>query len=180
MNNWNNTPLCTDRLTIRPIEASDWVTVREIWMDFQRSPYVLYDNFKNTDPADVKPRIARWAEHTRSGREHMFLAPCLDGQMIGYIALNRRDYGYELAYGFLTRYQGRGYARESIRAVLNRMPGKICAGTALKNEPSVRLLRSLGFSLVGTEQLSFHRDARGQDIVFEGGIFEWNRKETAI
>lgn len=45
------------------------------------------------------------------------------------------------------------------------------AGTALKNIPSCRLLEKLGFVLEKTETLSFHKDIRGQDIVFEGGVF---------
>ena len=49
---------------------------------------------------------------------------------------------------------------------------QIEAGTALNNRPSVRLLRALGFRQTGTEQVSFYRDAEGNDIVFEGGVFE--------
>jgi len=32
----------------------------------------------------------------------------------------------------------------------------------------------LGFQLIGTEDVSFYQDAQGNDIVFEGGIFELN------
>ena len=45
------------------------------------------------------------------------------------------------------------------------------AGTALRNTPSLRLLRSLGFKLCGTEKVSFYQDAEGKDIFFDGGIF---------
>lgn len=45
------------------------------------------------------------------------------------------------------------------------------AGTALKNTPSCKLLGKLGFALVGTETLSFHKDENGKDITFEGGNF---------
>ena len=45
------------------------------------------------------------------------------------------------------------------------------AGTALRNTPSLRLLRSLGFELRGTEKVSFYQDAEGKDIFFDGGIF---------
>ena len=51
---------------------------------------------------------------------------------------------------------------------------KFTAGTAMNNTPSVSLLKSLGFVLVGTEKVSFYKDAQGNDIVFEGGIFELN------
>lgn len=51
---------------------------------------------------------------------------------------------------------------------------KFTAGTTINNIPSVALLKSLGFELVGTENVSFYKDAQGNDIVFEGGIFELN------
>ena len=40
------------------------------------------------------------------------------------------------------------------------------------NTPSVALLKSLGFELIETEKVSFYKDADGNDIVFDGGIFE--------
>ena len=48
----------------------------------------------------------------------------------------------------------------------------ITAGTALNNTPSVRLLASLGFKQTGTEEVSFYKDAEGNDITFEGGTYE--------
>ena len=38
--------------------------------------------------------------------------------------------------------------------------------------PSVSLLKSLGFELIETEKVSFYKDADGNDIVFDGGVFE--------
>lgn len=137
----------TERLTIRPITESDWKSIRNIWIDFNKSEYVIYDNEKNTDSDDV----------------------------IGFISLNIRNGGYEIGYGFLERFQGKGYAKESLVSVLDYMKEigakQIYAGTALKNIPSVRLLKSVGFELVGTEQISFHKDNEGNDIIFEGGNF---------
>ena len=42
------------------------------------------------------------------------------------------------------------------------------------NLPSVKLLKSLGFELVDTEKVSFYKDDEGNDIIFDGGIFELN------
>lgn len=165
----------TERLTVRPIEESDWTSIRDIWIDFNNSEYVIYDNEKNTDPDDVKNRIARWAEATRTDTEHMFFVTCLGGEVIGFTSMNIREEGYEIGYGFRSASQGHGYAKESLVAILDYMKGlgvkKILAGTAIKNLPSVGLLKSVGFELVGTEELSFHKDAAGNDIFFEGGNF---------
>ena len=46
------------------------------------------------------------------------------------------------------------------------------AGTAINNGPSAALLKSLGFRQTGTETISFYKDDKGNDIVFDGGIFE--------
>ena len=167
--------LQTERLTVRPIEELDWTSIREIWIDFNNSEYVIYDNEKNTDPDDVKNRIARWADATRNGTEHMFFVTCLDGEVIGFTSMNIRKEGYEIGYGFRSESQGHGYAKESLSAIFDYMKElgvkKIFAGTAIKNMPSVGLLKSVGFELVGTEKLSFHKDKDGNDIVFEGGNF---------
>lgn len=166
----------TERLTVRTVEENDWASIREIWTDFNSSPYVFYDNEKNTDPEDVKRRIARWAEATRAGDDHLFFVSCLDGIVIGFVSLNRRPEGYELGYGFLNRAQGQGYAAETLRRVLpymkKRGAEKITAGTALANTPSVRLLTALGFSLTGTERISLRSDSDGNPVYFDGGLFE--------
>lgn len=75
----------------------------------------------------------------------------------------------------ITRYHGKGYAKESHIALFDHLrtlgATKFTAGTAMNNTPSVSLLKSLGFVLIGTESVSFYQDAQGNDIVFEGGIF---------
>ena len=96
--------------------------------------------------------------------------------VIGYAALNKREDGFELGYCFHSAYHRKGYARESISAILDAAKdmgaAKITVGTALNNTPSVRLLTSLGFVPVGTETVSFYKDEEGNDITFEGGEFE--------
>jgi len=167
----------TERLTIRRIVSSDWQSVKCIWEDFNASPFAQYDKPHCTDDDDVRARIARWAEANEDSRnEHMFFAVCLDGAIIGYIALNQRTHGYELGYCFHSAYHGKGYAGESHRAVFDYLASfgitHFCAGTALDNTPSVSLLKSLGFVQTATEKVSFCKDVSGSDIVFDGGVFE--------
>lgn len=111
----------TERLTIRPIEESDWQSIQKIWIDFNRSKYVIYDTYKNTDTEDVKKRIAKWEDTTRNGKEHIFMVSCLKDLVIGFISLNIRMDGYEIGYGFLDQYQGKGYAKESLLAIFDYM-----------------------------------------------------------
>lgn len=75
-------------------------------------------------------------------------------------------------------YRGKGYTMESHVALLDYLYTlriiKFTAGIAINNIPSVSLLKKLGFELIGTESVSFYKDAEGNDIVFEGSIFKLN------
>ena len=167
--------LKTERLTIRHIVADDWKSIRDIWVDFNSSEHAQYDTPHITEDANVQARIAKWAA-ANSGTEHMFFAICLDETVIGYIAFNIRENGHEIGYCFHSAYHGKGYARESMLALFDYLRTlniiKFSAGTGLNNTPSVKLLTSLGFKLVEQEKVSFYKDNTGNDIVFDGGIFE--------
>ena len=168
--------ITTERLIIRRINAEDWESMKRIWDDQKRSQFACFDKPKDTNPDDVRKRIEKWASCADS-LEHMFFAVCLDGNLIGYVAFNSRENGYETGYCFHSDYQGKGYAKESLLALIyaihNIRPGAvITAGTAIENIPSIRLLLSLGFHQTGTEKVSFYKDSEGKPIYFDGGIFE--------
>lgn len=166
--------LQTERLSIRPVVPEDWEELRDIWVSFNASPYARFDKPHATDDASVRDRVARWAA-ANGGTEHMFFAVCLGQRVIGYAAFNLREDGYELGYCFHSAYHGRGFGKESLTALLEHLRKlgitRVLAGTALENQPSVGLLRSLGFRQTGTETVSFYKDAEGRPIQFEGGIF---------
>ena len=167
--------LKTDRLIIRHIVEDDWKSIQNIWLDFKASAFAQYDIPHNTDDADVRARISKWAKFN-TGLEHMFFAICLKEVVIGYIAFNISEGSYEVGYCFHSDYHGNGYAKESFTALFDYLRSlnitKFTAGTAINNIPSVSLLKSLGFKLIGTEKVSFYKDANGNDIVFDGGIYE--------
>lgn len=167
----------TERLTIRHIVAEDWESIKAIRDDFALSPYSQYDIPFSTEESDIRVRISRW-ENANKDIEHMFFAICLDNVVIGYIAFNIREDDYEIGYCFHSDYCGKGYARESHIALFEYLKSvnitRFVARTALNNLPSVKLLKSLGFELVDTEKVSFYKDDEGNDIIFDGGIFELN------
>ena len=171
----------TERLTIRRVRAGDWKAIQAIWADEAASPYAQYDRPNDLEDAAVSRRIAKWAS-CAGGWEHLFYAVCLDDTVIGYAAFNQREDGYELGYCFHSAYHGKGYAGESLSALIGMLKARgvscISAGTALKNTPSVRLLLSLGFRQTGTERVSFYRDAEGKAIVFEGGVYKLPLQES--
>ena len=168
--------LKTERLSIRHVVAEDWESIRNIWVDFNSSEYAQYNTPHITEDANVRARIAKWASFS-NGTDHMFFAICLDETVIGYIAFNIRENGHEIGYCFHSAYHGKGYAKESFFALFDYLKTlgitRFSAGTALNNTPSVKLLTSLGFKLVAQEKVSFYKDADGNDIVFDGGIFAY-------
>ena len=165
----------TERLTIRRVEESDWRAAQRIWADFGLSEYARYDMPHDVDDDSVRVRIEKWAKFAGS-TEHMFFAVCLAEEMIGYIAFNKRENGHEIGYCFHSAAHGKGYAGEACRVLFAQMKEmgftRFSAGTAINNLPSVKLLKSLGFVQTGAEKVSFYKDENGNDIVFDGGIFE--------
>ena len=167
----------TERLLIRKIVADDWVSIKRIWDDFRVSEYAKYDVPHKSDADEIKSQIGKW-ENANQGEKHLFFAVFFENKMIGYIDFHDIGNGYESGYCFHSDYHGKGYAKESYQALINlfsdRGIKRLTAGTALKNIPSVRLLNSLGFKQIGTERVSFYQDEDGNDIYFDGGIFELN------
>lgn len=165
----------TERLCIRFVTEQDWKRIKEIWEDFNSSEYAQYDSPHITDDADVQSRIAKWAS-ANSDTKHMFFAICLNEIVIGYSAFNIRENGYEIGYCFHSAYHGKGYAKECHLALFDYLYGigitRFIVRTAMKNIPSVSLLKSMGFKQIGSEKVAFYKDAAGNDIVFDGGIFE--------
>lgn len=168
----------TERLLLRRVQKTDWRAAQAIFESKSRSEYAKYDGPNELDDAAVRARISKWASACDSD-EHLFFAVCLQEKMIGYVALHVRENSYELGYSFHADFHGRGYAYESISAILREMKAQLnvttfTAGAGLENTPSVRLLQKLGFRQTDTEQVSFYEDEHGQPIVFDGGIFELN------
>ena len=167
----------TERLIIRKIVADDWVSIKRIWDDFQASEYAKYDAPHKSDEDESRVQVSKW-EETNKGEKHLFFAVCLKDEVIGYIDFHDTGDGYDSGYCFHSDYHGKGYAKESYQALIslfrNMDVRKLTAGTAIKNIPSVRLLTSLGFKQVGTERISFYKDDSGNNIYFDGGIFELN------
>lgn len=164
----------TERLIIRKVEADDWIHMKNIWEDFNKSAYAQYDTPHSTKDDDVRIRIARWADF-KDSTEHIFFAICLSSKVIGYVAFNKRENSHEIGYCFHSDYHGLGYAKESLLALFDYLHTigitKFTAGTALKNTPSVSLLQSLKFDLISTEKITFYKNSDGEDIFFEGGNF---------
>jgi RimJ/RimL family protein N-acetyltransferase len=98
-----------------------------------------------------------------------------DGALVGrvsYFGLNTRNQSVEIGYTIGTEYQDRGYGREAVHLLLAHLfetvkVNKVMAQTAAFNEPSVALLRGLGFTQDG--RLRQHHELDGvlhDDLLF--------------
>jgi [ribosomal protein S5]-alanine N-acetyltransferase len=170
--------LSTDRLFIREISFNDWKGLQRIVIDFGTSEYRYYDMHFPAKEHALQELVIQLAN------SHLFFAVFLQGtsEMIGYICFHNNGGNYDLGFCFHSEYFGKGYGFEGCLAVMKYMK-QYCgaegftAGAALANAPSCKLLEKLGFVCKDTEELSFHKDESGNDIIFQGGSFVYVGKE---
>ena len=133
--------LRTERLTVRKFQPSDGDNLAEILTDKDVTYFEPYDTF--THEAAV-------AEAAKFSESSEFFAVALEDKVIGKIYFSKREYGtYEIGYTFSGKYQGNGYASESVGAfigyALNNMGvRRIIAEVDVRNERSYKLCERLG------------------------------------
>ena len=157
--------IATQRLLIRSFEFGDWPELRKIAMEFQASEYRYLDREIPTDIEKIQS-VARYCASTG-----LWFSVLLQGEMIGYVCFSGTLNSLDLGYGFHSSAHGKGYASESISALLELLESagveRFTAGTALQNVPSMRLLKRLGFRQTSEEDVCFY-----EGHPFRGGSFE--------
>jgi [ribosomal protein S5]-alanine N-acetyltransferase len=148
----------TDRLLLRPWRVAEAVIQREMWVE--RDPRVPPHRRIDTDG---RPTVADFEEaiHNNPPSSVGLLAVELKsaGDVIGYCGLidsGRGAHEPELAFEFLRRFWGQGYATEASRAVLDwaRSSGYECLWATVWdwNTASRRVLAKLGFTETDREE----------------------------
>ena len=155
------------RLALRPAVADDWKAVQQLFLDFGKSPYYVYDPIESTDAASVKAWVQSMIQ------DHVMYTVSLrdDPAMIGYICFHIDGEAYDIGYMFFSAYQGRGYATEAARAAMKilikeRNARLFTATSAAPNLPSVRVLEKLGFAITDSREVPF-RPGAGMAGTFE-------------
>jgi RimJ/RimL family protein N-acetyltransferase len=152
---WPPAPIRTERLVLREPEARDRGAIIELFTLPEVGTYL-----GGPRPRDEFERAVPEVPRRRPG---LFVVD-LDGAMIGFVTIDRRDAERpahvrpaagepELGYMFLPEAWGFGYAAEACAAVLDwfagALPGEplvLCTQTA--NDRSMRLAAKLGFTEV--------------------------------
>ena len=162
----------TRRLYIRNLRPTDWLQMKNIFVDFNNSKYAIYDTPLPMDDKNIKELTGKFAE------SNLFYAILRQDcpEMLGYVCFHKNEDKYDLGYCFHSKNHGEGYALESCQALMEYLQKQYAvkiftAGTAMENTPSCNLLSKLGFECKSTEILSFHKDSLGNEIRFQGGDF---------
>ena len=152
---WPPAPIRTGRLVLRESEARDRAAFVELFASPEVGTYLGGPRSRD--------ELEREAPEVPGRRFGVFVID-LDGEMIGMVALERRDAErpgrlpadagrFELSYLLLPRVWGHGYAGEACAAALGwfaaALPGEpvaLCTQTA--NDRSMRLAAKLGFTEV--------------------------------
>jgi len=153
-------PIETERLSIRPLVASDGEELHELYSDPDAMQYL-----ETELPASVEDS-RRWVQtkidlfERDDGMSLWALVERESGAVIGDVGLQWEDYDgvvVDLGCRLVARYWGRGYAFEASRAVLSAgfrdlSVDRICAATHVDNERAHRVLAALG----GVRQRDIH------------------------
>ena len=146
----------TERLTTSDISESDKDTYAKLYLDNELNKYYGYDYREdlgeNTPNSDY---FYSFMQGLKAKHEEYSLAVREGKELIGEIVLYEFDFfgGAEIGFRFFENFQHKGYALESVSAVLdyakNMLGVSVMHARAYKkNAPSIKLLERLGFSLV--------------------------------
>jgi RimJ/RimL family protein N-acetyltransferase len=148
-------PFRTERLLIRPMVESDIAALHA----YRNGPHVEYQSWElpySMGDAEVLVRDSARHDGPVPG-DWIQIAIDQGGELVGDVAVGLDKAGRTATVGFTLRadMQGRGIAREAVRAVVDRLfehlgVHRIQAETAVENERSIRLLLALGFMHEGT------------------------------
>lgn len=148
----------TERLLLRPWQVEEAVIQREMWLE--RDPRVPP---RRRIDAAVRPTLTEFEEAIRSNQPTSVRLLAVErkatGDVIGYCGLvgsGRGDEEPELAFEFLRRFWGQGYATEVSWAVLGwaRSSGfeRLWASVWDWNTASRRVLAKVGFTETEREE----------------------------
>jgi RimJ/RimL family protein N-acetyltransferase len=145
-------PIVTERLELVPLSAVD----RDAFVAYRRVPDVARWQSWTPDysEADADQLIAAQpgSIESQSGRWLQIAVRC-EGDLVGDVAVHAlvdQPDTYELGVTMAPAAQGRRYATEALRAVIEELFGpqgahRVLAVTDARNEPAARVFRRLGF-----------------------------------
>jgi ribosomal-protein-alanine N-acetyltransferase len=143
--------LRTDRLVLRRLDDVDAAFLVELLNEPSFLRYIGDKNVRDDEGARRYLAEGPKASYARYGYG-LLLVSTLEGEKAGMCGLLKRDWlpDPDIGFAFLPRFWSRGYAYESAAAVIDHGRrtwgvGRVAAITSPDNEPSIGLLKKLGF-----------------------------------
>jgi RimJ/RimL family protein N-acetyltransferase len=148
-------PLETPRLTLRPFVEEDFEALHAMRADAEVARYLYEEPFS---PAQTRDLLARKLAGTSWEKEGDWLSAAVvereSGVMVGDVGmcwLSERDRTGEIGFIFDPGQQGKGFATESARALVDWAFGtalhRVIGRTEVRNTASRRVLEKLGMRL---------------------------------
>lgn len=157
-------PINTSRLTIRNFREADLAAFAAYRNESDIARYQSWSSY-TLDEAYALHAEMEGKSFGLPGEWYQFaLASKPHDVILGDLALHVIDYVHaEIGFTLAPAAQGKGYARESVTALLDFVFGDfgrehISALTDARNVPSIRLLEAVGFRLAGERHAVFKRE----------------------
>ena len=167
--------LRTERLVLRPLCAQDLDTCNEYALDAETCKYMCFLPNQTSEQtlAFLRNCEANWTQDPVTALE---FAVTLEGRHIGAVSVCKEEYGMEIGWILNQAYQGKGYAFEAARALMDFAievldAERIVAHCDTRNVPSWQLMEKLGMQRV-CEQDREYPDERGMAREYE---YEWKQ-----
>jgi RimJ/RimL family protein N-acetyltransferase len=149
-------PLETERLTLRPFEEGDFDSLYAMQSDAEVARW-LYEEPRNAEETRklLAVKIAGSAFRSEGDWLSAAVVERETGALVGDVALNWRSEQHktgELGFIFMPGHQGKGYATEAARAILDWAFAtiglhRVVGRTEVRNTASARVLEKLGMRL---------------------------------
>jgi RimJ/RimL family protein N-acetyltransferase len=150
--------LATERLVLVP----QTLTAARSLLAGEDAGLSLAEGYPHADTADG---LRMFVEHGESDNDGgWFVTLAQDGLVIGdcgTLGWTDDEGRVEIGYGLAAPYRGRGYGTEAVRVLADWVAAQpevsaVVADVEVGNEPSRRLLATLGFALTGESEGNWH------------------------
>ena len=152
----------TERLSVRKFKAEDYEDLAEILTDKEVTYFEPYETFTKEKCVDEAINFSKSSE---------FFAVVLNGKVIGKIYFSDKDFGsFEIGYTFNAKYQGHGYAYESIKGMMkyafeSLRARRIFAEINTRNSKSLNLVKRLKMRMEAEHKELFPR--KEDNLIFD-------------
>src|SRR5262245_14537763 len=179
--------IVSQRLTLRPVAASDLADLLEVNGDPEVTGFLPYATWQSL--ADAAGWLTRMEALATAGTgQQLVLVRSADRKILGTLLLFKYEEGsrrLELGYALGRRYWNNGFMREAIRSTCSHLFASLAvrrieAEVNPANVPSNKLLLRVGFVLEGT----LRKRWIAKDVAYDTHMYgyladDWRRTEQA-